>query len=92
MKNQIPEQIKTLRSGELIALGNRMSEEFREYYLGKEEEVLFEEEAIINGVSYYVGYTKEYVKVAKQSDVSLENQLMKGLLKSHLGDGVYLME
>ena len=92
MKDQIPESVKKVRSAELIELGEEMSAEFRQYYLGKEEEVLFEEEAVINGVSYYVGYTKKYVKVAKKSDVSLDNQLVKGVLKSHLGDGIYLME
>ena len=91
MKNQIPEQIKTVRSGELIALGNQMSVEFRDYYLGKEEEVLFEELSVIDGKSYYVGYTKEYVKVAKASDENLENRLIKGVLSDKLNEEVYLM-
>lgn len=92
MKDQIPEQIKTVRSGELIELGNRMSDEFRKYYLGKEEEVLFEELSVIDGVSYYVGYTKEYVKVAKLSEENLENRLVKGVLVKALNEEVYLME
>jgi threonylcarbamoyladenosine tRNA methylthiotransferase MtaB len=91
MKNQIPEQTKTHRSGELIALGNRMSMEFREYYLGKEEEVLFEELSVINGKNYYTGYTKEYVKVAKASEENLENRLITGVLTEMLSDEVYLM-
>ena len=91
MKNQIPEPVKTARSAELIALGNQMSEEFRQYYLGREEEVLFEEEAIINGTSYYVGYTKEYVKVAKLSKEPLENQLLSGTLTKALNEEIYLM-
>lgn len=92
MKEQIPESIKKIRSAELIQLGERMSEEFRAYYLGREEEVLFEEEALIDGISYYVGYTKEYVKVAKQSEIPLDNQLVTGILKADLGDGIYLMK
>lgn len=92
MKEQIPENTKTERSNQLICLGNRMSEEFRNYYLGKEEEVLFEEEAKINGLSYYVGYTKEYVKVAKCSEVPLDNQLVRGTLTKALSDEIYLME
>lgn len=91
MKEQVPESIKTQRSAELLTLGNRMSEEFRQFYLGKEEEVLFEEEAVIDGISYYVGYTKEYVKAAKRSDISLENKLVKGLLTKPLNDEIYLM-
>ncbi|MBR2046209.1 MAG: tRNA (N(6)-L-threonylcarbamoyladenosine(37)-C(2))-methylthiotransferase MtaB [Agathobacter sp.] len=92
MKDQIPENIKKVRSAELIELGDKMSEEFREFYLGREEEVLFEENVTINGNSLYVGYTKEYVKVAKASDVPLDNQLVKGVLTIDLGDGIYLMK
>ena len=92
MKDQIPEQTKTVRSGELIELGNRMSTEFREYYLGKEEEVLFEELTVIDGQEYYTGYTKEYVKVAKRSNENLENCLLKGILTEALNEDVYLMQ
>ena len=92
MKDQIPENIKKVRSAELIELGDKMSKEFREFYLGREEEVLFEENVTINGNSLYVGYTKEYVKVAKASDVPLDNQLVKGVLTTDLGDGIYLMK
>lgn len=92
MKNQVPEQIKTVRSAELIELGSRMSKEFREYYLGKEEEVLFEELSVIDGKNYYTGYTKEYVKVAKASEENLENCLVKGILSKALNEEVYLMQ
>ena len=92
MKDQVPENLKKIRSAELIALGERMSAEFRQYYLGREEEVLFEEEAEIEGRNYYVGYTKEYVKVAKASDVPLDNQVIKGTLTKKITDEIYLME
>ncbi|MBQ3559781.1 MAG: tRNA (N(6)-L-threonylcarbamoyladenosine(37)-C(2))-methylthiotransferase MtaB [Agathobacter sp.] len=92
MKDQVPENLKKIRSAELIALGEHMSAEFRQYYLGREEEVLFEEEAEIEGQSYYVGYTKEYVKVAKASDVPLDNQVIKGTLTKKITDEIYLME
>lgn len=92
MKDQVPEKIKTERSSELIALGDKMSKAFREYYLGREEEVLFEEEMELDGKTYYVGYTKEYVKVAKVSDVPLDNQMVRGTLKKALNEEIYLME
>jgi len=92
MKNQIPENRKTERSNALIELGDKMSEEFRQYYLGREEEVLFEEAADIDGATYYVGYTKEYVKVAKLSSKPIENQLVKGTLTKALNTEIYLME
>lgn len=92
MKDQVPENIKTDRSADLIELGTKMSEEFRRYYLGREEEVLFEEETTIDGISYYVGYTKEYVKVAKVSNEPLDNQLRKGTLTKALNEEIYLMD
>ncbi len=92
MENQVPEEIKTKRSAELIALSERMSNEFRSYYLGREEEVLFEEPAEIDGKTMYVGYTKEYVKVATESEESLENVMRRGTITHALTDEIYYME
>ena len=92
MGNQVPEEIKTKRSAELIALSERMSNEFRSYYLGREEEVLFEEPAEIDGKTMYVGYTKEYVKVATESEESLENVMRRGRIDHALTDEIYYME
>ena len=58
MPDQIDEQIKAARSEKLIALGHDMSKEFRKFYIGKNEEVLFEEKAVIGDKEYFVGYTK----------------------------------
>lgn len=65
MPDQIDEQIKAARSEKLIALGHDMSKEFRKFYIGKNEEVLFEEKAVIGDKEYFVGYTKEYVRRKK---------------------------
>ena len=92
MENQVPEEIKTKRSAQLISLGNKMSKEFRDYYLGQEQEVLFEEKTIINSKEMYVGYTKEYVKVAVESEKMIENQLVKGKITGFADDNVYIME
>ncbi len=43
MPDQVPEQVKTERSKVLLALAQKMSEEFREYYVGRPEEILLEE-------------------------------------------------
>ena len=92
MPNQVPENIKNDRSACLIELGDAMSKKFRDFYIGREEEVLFEEETVIDGTAYYVGYTREYVKVATISKTPLDNRLIRGTLTKELGDGVYLME
>lgn len=92
MKNQVTENFKKVRSAELIELGDKMSLEFRQYYIGREEDVLFEEATEIDGKQYYIGYTKEYVKVAKISNVPLDNQIVKGTLTKMINDEIYLME
>ena len=88
MPDQIDEQIKAARSEKLIALGHDMSKEFRKFYIGKNEEVLFEEKAVIGDKEYFVGYTKEYVKVAKKTDENLENQIVSGRISGMLTDEI----
>lgn len=92
MPDQIDEQIKTARSEKLIALGHDMSKEFRKFYIGKNEEALFEEKAVIGDKEYFVGYTKEYVKVAKKTDENLENQIVSGRISGMLTDEILLFE
>lgn len=92
MPDQIDEQIKEARSEKLIALGHDMSKEFRKFYIGKNEEVLFEEKAVIGDKEYFVGYTKEYVKVAKKTDENLENQIVSGRISGMLTDEILLFE
>jgi threonylcarbamoyladenosine tRNA methylthiotransferase MtaB len=78
MEDQVPEEIKTKRSARLISLADEMSKEFRDYYIGRTEEVLFEEANEIDGKLMYTGYTREYVKVAAESEVPLDNCMRKG--------------
>ena len=92
MPDQIDEQIKAARSEKLIALGHDMSKEFRKFYIGKNEEVLFEEKAVIGDKEYFVGYTKEYVKVAKKAAENLENQIVSGRISGMLTDEILLFE
>lgn len=92
MPDQIDEQIKAERSEKLIALGHDMSKEFRKFYIGKNEEALFEEKAVIGDKEYFVGYTKEYVKVAKKTDENLENQIVSGRISGMLTDEILLFE
>lgn len=92
MEGQITEPVKAGRSQELIALGEKMSEEFREYYLGREGEILIEEPFFLEGEMYYGGYTKEYVKAAVKSKTDISNTFVKGRITKRLLSGVYLAE
>ena len=91
MPNQVPEDVKTKRSTILIEQGERMSGEFRDYYIGSTQEVLFEEKNIIDGEEYFVGYTKEYVKIAVKTNENLENVLKEGQITGRLSNEVYEM-
>lgn len=91
MKNQIPEPVKTERSGELLALAEKMSKEFREEYLGKEVTALLEEPFFYEGKQYFTGYTPEYIKVALETTKERANQFVRGKLEKQLTGDVYLL-
>ncbi|MCI8637509.1 MAG: tRNA (N(6)-L-threonylcarbamoyladenosine(37)-C(2))-methylthiotransferase MtaB [Clostridia bacterium] len=73
MKRQINSETKDKRSQKLIKLSNKNQKEYHEKYIGKEVEVLFEEEK--NG--YYQGHTKNYILSIIKSDENLENKMLK---------------
>ncbi len=68
MPGQVPEQTKVLRSNELLALEKRQSAEFRRHYIGSEAEVLLEEEKEIDGETWLIGHTRDYVKAAVRKE------------------------
>ncbi|MCM1186564.1 MAG: tRNA (N(6)-L-threonylcarbamoyladenosine(37)-C(2))-methylthiotransferase MtaB [Lachnoclostridium sp.] len=90
MENQLTEKEKTLRSNELLDLEKRQSGEFRRYYIGKEAEVLLEEEKEIDGTRYFLGHTKDYVRVAVPADRGglRPNMLLKVQVKEILMDDI----
>lgn len=83
MENQVPEQIKAERSAQLIELGVKKQEAYEKEMVGKEVEILVEEPAQINGKEVQVGHTKEYIKVALESDENLQNQIVKMRIDDH---------
>ena len=92
MKNQIPDPIKTIRSNELLEMEWKHSKEFRDYYLGREEEALFEEEKEINGKRYWMGHTKQYIKVAALCNEDLSNKIKRGRISSFLRNDIMLIK
>ena len=56
-----------------------------------EAQALLEEQVQIDGVDYYVGFTKEYVKVAVRSEKDLSNCMVRGRIEGALNENVYLM-
>lgn len=92
MENQVPEPVKTERSNVLLEMEAKDSATFREYYLDKETEVLFEEKKEIDGQEYWIGHTKEYVKVAMQAEGEYANVLVEGRITGKINQEVFFME
>ncbi|MBR1477568.1 MAG: tRNA (N(6)-L-threonylcarbamoyladenosine(37)-C(2))-methylthiotransferase MtaB [Lachnospiraceae bacterium] len=72
---QVPSPIKESRSRELIGLSEAKAQAFREYYIGRTAEVLFEEKKLIDGKEYFVGHTPEYVMCGVSEVGILENEI-----------------
>ena len=75
MDRQLPEAVKKQRSHVLLELDCRKREEYLSRALGKETEVLLEEETELEGRRAWAGYTREYRKVVLISDQELGNTL-----------------
>ena len=72
MPNQINGDIKEERSKKLIELSDRNEIEYNKSYIGKNVEVLFEEEK--DGM--YKGHTQNYILVYCQSKEKLDNKII----------------
>lgn len=83
MEHQIPEQKKTERSNELLLLDREKRAKYEEQFIGKNVEVLMEEQIEIDGEHCQVGHTKEYVKVALKTEENLQNRLIDVQIDNH---------
>lgn len=99
MPGQIPEGIKTQRSGILQCMELQDSRDFRAFYIGSDAQVLFEEKKEFGGQEYWVGHTREYVKVAllsrdnsHEKSEYLQNRLISGKITGFLQNDVLIME
>ncbi|MCD8196818.1 MAG: tRNA (N(6)-L-threonylcarbamoyladenosine(37)-C(2))-methylthiotransferase MtaB [Lachnospiraceae bacterium] len=86
MPEQIPASVKAQRSDILLTLSEENSRAYRERLLGTEVEVLLEEPYTIDGASYLVGHTREYVKVAVPADQASVNQILTARVNALSGD------
>ena len=73
MQNQIDGNKKEERSKRLIELSNKNEKVYNQQYVGKEVEVLFEEEK--NGV--WQGHTKNYILAHYKTEEIMENKMVK---------------
>lgn len=95
MPDQVPEPVKKERSGELLALEREQSKAFRDHYIGKMQTVLFEEELLIGGQRFMVGFTPEYVRLAMElapgeTAPDYANRFCSGTVSGALAEELYL--
>ena len=85
MPNQIPGDIKELRSRRLIELSNKNEFEINQKYIGKKVEVLFEEEK--EGI--FKGHTANYILVyCKDEEENLSNKIQEVECIQNLNDHI----
>ena len=85
MPNQIPGDIKELRSRKLIELSNKNELEINQKYIGQKVEVLFEEEK----EGCYKGHTANYILIyCKDEKENLANKIQKVECIENLNDHI----
>lgn len=77
MPDQVNETVKTQRSARLLALGGKMSEDYRKLCEKKVLEVLAEEPVSVDGETFWTGHSREYIKCGIPSDKILSNQVVR---------------
>ena len=83
MPDQVPDQIKTIRSNELIELGKTKKKQYEDRLIGTTQEVLIEEEIQRDGEILQIGHTKEYVKIGCKLPEKMTNKLINVEIENH---------
>ena len=77
MDGQLTEAAKAQRSDRMLELHEIRAREYEEAMIGKKMELLLEEEIEIDGRSWYVGHSREYVRaVISKTDAHRVNDLV----------------
>ena len=89
---QVDGNEKVQRANILNEINLKNQKEFRASRIGKEDELLCEEIFIKDGIEYFTGYTKEYVKVAVLNSDLKTNDIVSGKVVDFLTDDILLLE
>jgi len=89
---QVDGNEKVRRANILNEINQNNQKEFRALRIGKEDELLCEEIFIKDGIEYFTGYTKEYVKVAVLNSDLKTNDIVSGRIVDFLKDDILLLE
>lgn len=89
---QVDGNEKVQRANILNEINLKNQKDFRALRIGKEDELLCEEIFIKDGIEYFTGYTKEYVKVAVLNSDLKTNDIVSGRIVDFLTDDILLLE
>ena len=92
MDGQLTEAEKSFRSEKMIELHHRHAGDYEKSMLGKNREVLIEEEYTKDGRTWYLGHSREYIKTAvPKSEAYGVNDIVivkaEGFLEEHIMTG-----
>ena len=92
MDGQLTEAEKSFRSEKMIELHHRHAGDYEKSMLGKKLEVLIEEEYTKDGRTWYLGHSREYIKIAvPKSEAYGVNDIVsvkaEGFLEEHIMTG-----
>lgn len=92
MDGQLTEAEKSFRSEKMIELHHRHAGDYKKSMLGKNLEVLIEEEYTKDGRTWYLGHSREYIKTAvPKSEAYGVNDIVivkaEGFLEEHIMTG-----
>ena len=92
MEDQVSDQVKAERSGRLMRLEQRMSQEYRQSFIGENVEVLYEEAKKIGETVYQIGHTVRYIKIGRKAQGDFKNRILSETLVGALQDDIMLVE
>ena len=92
MEDQVSDQVRAERSGRLMRLEQRMSQEYRQSFIGENVEVLYEEAKKIGETVYQIGHTVRYIKIGRKAQGDFRNRILSETLVGALQDDIMLVE
>ena len=91
LPNPCTDAQKAERSDVLLELTHRQARNYRESFLGEEEEILLEEPVAIGGVPYFTGHTMRYVEGMIPAENHFAGEMVRGTVQGISEDGMRLI-
>ena len=90
--DQVDDAVKKQRSEILLQMAQKQSHAFREESFDHDAEILLEEEKMIGQKRYQTGYSREYIRMAVQTQEDLQGRIITGRPQKFLQKDVLLLD